>query len=58
VVAATLPVFSAPTEERLKEMAQELGYGIRRATDRERPSEARDGIEPGKGSPADDDRRP
>ncbi len=30
VVAAMLPVFTASTEERLKEMATELGYGLRR----------------------------
>jgi hypothetical protein len=29
VVAATFPVFTAPTEERLKVLAKELGYGLR-----------------------------
>ncbi len=33
VVATTLPVFTAPTEERLKEMARELGYGLQRRAD-------------------------
>ena len=30
VVPAMLPVFTAATEERLKEMASELGYGLQR----------------------------
>jgi hypothetical protein len=28
VVTTTLPVFTAATEERLKDMAKELGYGL------------------------------
>jgi hypothetical protein len=30
VVTALLPVFTAATEERLKELATELGYGLHR----------------------------
>jgi hypothetical protein len=30
VVATVLPVFTAATEERLKELARELGYGLQR----------------------------
>jgi hypothetical protein len=30
VVTTTLPVFSAPTEERLVALAKELGYGLER----------------------------
>jgi hypothetical protein len=30
VVTATLPVFTAATEERLRSMAKELGYGLQR----------------------------
>ncbi len=56
VVATMLPVFTAPTEERLKEVAQELGYGLQREEDPERPSSAGDGAEAG--SPGLDQRRP
>jgi len=55
-VATTAGVFSAPTEERLKQIAKELGYGLRRVEDSERPADTRAGIEPG--SPAFDHRRP
>ena len=34
VVATTVPVFTAGTEERLKDMAKELGYGLQRAANR------------------------
>jgi hypothetical protein len=56
VVVATVGVFTAPTEERLKEMAKELGYGLRRVAEPERPSDTRAGVEPG--SPALDPRQP
>jgi hypothetical protein len=32
-VASTEGVFTAPTEERLKDLASELGYGLRREAD-------------------------
>jgi hypothetical protein len=41
VVATTVGVFTAPTEERLKELAKELGYVLRRAADPEQLSDAR-----------------
>jgi hypothetical protein len=41
VTATTEGVFTAPTEERLKELAQELGYGLRQAADPESPSDPR-----------------
>lgn len=56
VVVATVGVFTAPTEERLKQIAKELGYGLRRVTEPERLSDSRVVIEPG--SPALDHRRP
>ena len=45
-------VFTAPTEERLQELAKELGYGLRRAADPERALGAQDGVEPGMGPAA------
>lgn len=56
VVVATVGVFTAPTEERLAQMAKELGYGLRRVAEPEPPSDTRVGIEPG--SPALDHPRP
>jgi len=51
VVATTVGVFTAPTEERLKQMAKELGYGLRRVAEPERPSDTRVGVEPGSPPP-------
>jgi len=56
VVHATVGVFTAPTEERLKQMAKELGYGLRRAAEPERPADTGVGVEPG--APAVDQPRP
>jgi hypothetical protein len=44
VVEATAGVFTAPTEERLKQMAKELGYGLRRVEEPERPSNTKVGV--------------
>jgi hypothetical protein len=41
VVPTTVGVFTAPTEERLRQMAQELGFDLRRVTDSERPFDTR-----------------
>jgi hypothetical protein len=54
VVPTTVGVFTAPTEERLRQMAQELGFHLRRVTDSERPFDTEGGAEPG--SPALDHR--
>jgi hypothetical protein len=54
VVPTTVGVFTAPTEERLRQMAQELGFHLRLATSSERPLDAGGGAEPG--SPALDHR--
>ena len=55
VVATTVGVFTAPTEERLKELAKELGYGLHREADPGRPPSSTEGS--GMGSPALDQRR-
>ncbi|HTP29201.1 MAG TPA: hypothetical protein VMK12_26510 [Anaeromyxobacteraceae bacterium] len=47
VVATTLPVFTAPTEERLKDLAKELGYGLQRVEDPDHSSGAGDRVEVG-----------
>ncbi len=44
VVVATVGVFTAPTEERLKGIARELGYDLRRASEPERLSDAKVGV--------------
>ena len=54
VVTTTVGVFTAHTEERLKQMAKELGYGLRRAPDSENPADTSVAVEPG--SPALDHR--
>jgi hypothetical protein len=51
VVATTVGVFTAPTEERLRELAKELGYGLHREADPECPSNSTDGVGSGMGSP-------
>lgn len=58
VVATTVGVFTAPTEERLKELAKELGYGLLREADPKCPSSATDGAGPGTGAPSLCHRRP
>lgn len=47
VVATTIGVFTAPTEERLKELARELGYGLLREPDPKCPSSSSEEIGPG-----------
>ena len=57
VVATTVGVFTAPTEERLKELAKELGYGLHRDADPGGPSNSTHGVGSGTGSPALDTAR-
>jgi hypothetical protein len=51
VVATTVGSFTDPTEERLKELAKELGYGLHREADPERPPDSSDGVGSGMRSP-------
>lgn len=58
VVATTVGVFTAPTEERLKELAKELGYGLHREPDPKCTSSSSEAVGPGLGAPGLCHRRP